>query len=399
MRIAVHDFTGHAFQVQLSRELARRGHNVRHLYCPAFEGPKGPVTPRSSDPANLTIQAIGDSPYPKYSFVRRFFADCRYAKDWARDLDTFRPDVVLSGNCSPVIQTRLLDYCERRSVRFVYWLQDWYGMAAQTTFSAKWGTAGRLLGGYILEKERKAVRRSHQAVFISEDFVKVVPEKTRDIAVIENWAPLDELPLKPKRNSWSVRHGLADKNVFLYSGTLGLKHNADLLLALALRCRSIHNSIVVVLTQGLGRAHLERRRAELNLPTLKLLDYQPYEDLPEVIASGDVLLAILTQDAGEFSVPSKILTYISAARPILLSVPPSNLAARIVASNNIGVVVDPADSEGFLNAAEQLLSDRERARMLGERARHYALSHFDISEIATRFETVLRKAVNSGSHE
>ena len=33
MKIIVHDYAGHPFQVQLSRRLASRGHEVLHLYC------------------------------------------------------------------------------------------------------------------------------------------------------------------------------------------------------------------------------------------------------------------------------------------------------------------------------------------------------------------------------
>jgi hypothetical protein len=50
---------------------------------------------------------------------------------------------------------------------------------------------------------------------------------------------LDEPPQKPRRNSWSARHGLDDKFVFLYSGTLAMKHNPDILWQLALRYRKI----------------------------------------------------------------------------------------------------------------------------------------------------------------
>jgi hypothetical protein len=42
MRLLIHDYAGHPFQVQLSRELARRGHSVIH----AFAG--GLLTPRGS---------------------------------------------------------------------------------------------------------------------------------------------------------------------------------------------------------------------------------------------------------------------------------------------------------------------------------------------------------------
>ncbi|RYJ01060.1 MAG: glycosyltransferase WbuB, partial [Actinomycetales bacterium] len=36
MKVVVHDFSGHPFQVQLSRELARRGHDVVHSSCAAY---------------------------------------------------------------------------------------------------------------------------------------------------------------------------------------------------------------------------------------------------------------------------------------------------------------------------------------------------------------------------
>jgi hypothetical protein len=36
MRILISDYSGHPFQVQLSRELARRGHGVTHSYSTGF---------------------------------------------------------------------------------------------------------------------------------------------------------------------------------------------------------------------------------------------------------------------------------------------------------------------------------------------------------------------------
>ena len=41
LRILVSDYSGHPFQVQLSRELARRGHEVIHSYSAGFQTPKG----------------------------------------------------------------------------------------------------------------------------------------------------------------------------------------------------------------------------------------------------------------------------------------------------------------------------------------------------------------------
>ena len=121
---------------------------------------------------------------------------------------------------------------------------------------------------------------------------------------------------------------------FLYSGTLGLKHKPELLVALK---RSDRN--VVVVGQGAGYKTLEAAVAGEETG-IRLLPIQPAEALPEVLASGDVLVAIIEREAGSFAVPSKVQSYMCAGRPILLAAPAENLAARIVAREETGLVVD-----------------------------------------------------------
>ncbi|MGI8710988.1 MAG: hypothetical protein ACR2LA_08365 [Acidimicrobiales bacterium] len=72
-RILVHDFSGHPFQAQLSRELARRGHEVRHVHCDSYTSGRGNVDRTADDPATLSFQAVSlDAAFDKYSPLRRF---------------------------------------------------------------------------------------------------------------------------------------------------------------------------------------------------------------------------------------------------------------------------------------------------------------------------------------
>jgi glycosyltransferase involved in cell wall biosynthesis len=228
-------------------------------------------------------------------------------------------------------------------------------------------------------------------VVISEDFLPLLRRwgVNARVSVIENWAPLDELPALPRQNAWALKHGLDGHTVFLYSGTLGFKHDPSLLLELARWARG-RDVLVLVVSEGRGADWLaERAQGE---PALRLLPYQPYDRLPEVLASADVLVAVLRPEAGAFSVPSKILTYLCVARPVLASVPADNLAARVVERSGGGVVVEPGDTPAFLAAAETLLDDQSRRAELGARARAYAVMSFDIDAIAGRFESVLEAA-------
>jgi glycosyltransferase involved in cell wall biosynthesis len=104
-----------------------------------------------------------------------------------------------------------------------------------------------------------------------------------------------------------------------------------------------------------------------------------------------VLLAILEPDAGVFSVPSKVLSYLCAARPLLLAVPQENLAAKIVAQNKAGLVVNPEDTAAFIQAAVLLREDSGLREELGRNGRNYAETHFNIEKITNKFEAVLKQ--------
>ena len=48
-RILVHDYAGHPFQVQLSRELAARGHSVLHVHSASVQTPQGALVRRADE--------------------------------------------------------------------------------------------------------------------------------------------------------------------------------------------------------------------------------------------------------------------------------------------------------------------------------------------------------------
>ena len=103
-----------------------------------------------------------------------------------------------------------------------------------------------------------------------------------------------------------------------------------------------------------------------------------------------MLVAALEADAGVFSVPSKVLTYHCAGRPILAAIPSSNLAARTIAQAGSGVCVEPGDIAGFLEAARRLRADATLRERCGRAARAYAEKNFDIETIADRFEEAIK---------
>ena len=241
--------------------------------------------------------------------------------------------------------------------------------------------------------DRRQFKRSSKIIAITGDFAPILSKEfgveASRISVVPNWALIEDIPSLPKDNPWSRLHSLHDKFVFLYSGTIGMKHNPALLLELARRHAENPDVRVVVVSEGIGAEWLRKEASAARLANLLILPYQPFADLPSVLATGDVLVGILEEEAGLFSVPSKTLSYLCAARPLLLAIPLENLAARITRDHNAGLTVAPADMEGFLTAAAKLYASPGLRATLARNARTYAEETFPIRKTAAVFEEIL----------
>ena len=397
--IFLHDYAGHPFQAELSRELARRGLRVVHAFFADDIGPKGDLQRRSDDPEGLSFEPISlGEPYSKESFVKRRFQDVRYGAAVAAAVARIKPDVVISGNTPTESQTPILRATKASGAKFVFWCQDFYSIAASRILSKKLPIVGDAVGLYYTTLERAQMRDSDAIVLITEDFTPqtakwdIAPER---LHVVPNWGAIEQIPVLPKQNPWSIENGLADKFVFLYSGTIGLKHNPALLVALAKKYRDDPRVRVVVAAAGSGVAHLETAKAADGLDNLILPGLQPFERFPEMLATADVLAAVIEREAGTFSVPSKVLSYLCAGRPILLAAPPENLASKTVTKNDAGMVLAPEAEDQWLDAADALLNDAALRARQGAAGRRYAEANFDVRRVADRFEAVIAAAART----
>ena len=381
--------------MQLGRELTRRGNDVLYLYGASTQLVKrGKYEFVESDSENFRVTGIELSkPFKKYSLLQRRFQEVEYGKLLVQKLDDFQPDVVISGNTPLDAQARLVRWCLKNNVKFIYWLQDLIGLATYHILKrGRFSWLAEIIGQFYMWLERRLLQQSTNVVAIADDFLPILKQwgiKQDRIRVIQNWAPIEEIPVHEKENSWARENGLDDKLCFLFTGVLGMKHNPQLIIRLAQHFRYDSQVCVCVVSEGLGAEWLLKKKNELKIQNLKIAKYQPYNQYSKLLASADILLAILTPDAGAYSVPSKIYSYLCARRPLLLAVPEHNLAARIVTRYRAGIAVLPDDVDAFLEAAEELAGNIALKEELAINARTYAEENFDIRKISDQFEAVI----------
>jgi glycosyltransferase involved in cell wall biosynthesis len=398
-RILVHDYSGHAFQPQLSRRLASRGHEVQHVYSQSVLIPQGAIAKAVGDPASLSFSGISlQGVIDKQAFVQRYFQERAYGRLLDAKIRKFRPDIVLSSSTPLDAQAAALRATHAVGGRFVFWLQDLQGIAIKALLGARFNGAGRMVGRYYTGMEKRLLRSSDAVIAIAEEFAPTLNDwgvESDAVHVIPNWASMQELPARPKNNAWAKANGLADKFCFLYSGTIGMKHNPELLLRLAVAYRGQPDVAVVVVSEGPRAEWLKQFKVPLGLEGLRILPFQAYRDVPDVMGAADVLVALLDPEAATFSVPSKVLAYHCAGRPLLLAVPSANQASRIVSNSQSGLVVDPMDEDGFLAAAETLRTSPSLRERYGHNALGYARKNFDLDRITDRFESLFRSVLST----
>lgn len=391
MRIAIHDFGGYDFPTELSRSLARRGHAVLHLYCGDVAA-RGALDPRADDDPGLRIEAVSlGHPFEKYALHDRALDEVAYGRAAARRIRSFDPRAVLSANSPLLSQGQLLAEARRRRRRFIYWWQDSYGVGMREVIRRRRPLLAPVAAWPFEAAERRMLRRSDHVVAISEGLGELAQRwgvDSNHIDVVANWSPLAPPVAESARDAWRAAHRLSDRPIALYAGTLGLKHDPELLVSLALALAGTPARLVVV-SQGPGRRQLEQRRLALGLANLVLLDYQPHAEVGAMLAAADVLVAILEPGAAAFSVPSKVFAYLAAGRPVVASIPLANQAATVIGEAGAGVCVAPGDTDAFVAAVTGLLRAPDRREVLGRRGRAFAVAHFAAEPITDRFERLL----------
>lgn len=384
-RIVIHDYAGHPFQLELSEELSKT-HEVYHLY---FKNDKGPKADFKKENKNLKIEGLGEKiNYNKNNFLYRFFDDIKYGKLVSKKINDIKPDIILSGNCPTLSQHIIMNSAKKSNSKFMIWVQDFYSVAVEILLKKKFSFFAFPI--YFLFKilEKKQLKQADKIIIISNDFKDKLNQWSIDknkIFFVPNWGNLKSINYhEQKKTNFLKENNLeTDKFYILYTGTLALKHNPDLILKIAENLTSLKFLIVGF---GSGYDNLKKRN---NLPkNIHLLPIQPFEKIDDILSSADVCLSILNYDASIFSVPSKILNYLCAGKTILLCAPKNNLASKIIEESRSGKIFESNEINNMIKFLQDISKDKNLRKNYSINARKYAENNFDIEIISQKFEKI-----------
>ncbi len=286
------------------------------------------------------------------------------------------PDVVVALTDPPIIGLAACLASRRFGVPLVMSYRDIFPEVARLLEDFQSETVNRILQAVNCF----LVQRAERVVALGETMrEKLILGKGADpgrVVVIPDWADCSEIRPGPKRNPFSLAHGLTDKFVVMHSGNIGLSQGIEVLVQTAMLLKEFSDIRLVLVGDGVKRQVIEEGVRVKGLKNVLFLPYQQKEKLGESFAAADLFVVSLKKGLAGYIVPSKLYGILAAGRPYVAAVEESSEIAAITRKYGCGLVTEPGDANGLAQNILRLYRDRPLAERLGENARKAGL-HFD----------------------
>ena len=203
---------------------------------------------------------------------------------------------------------------------------------------------------------------------------KGVPEKK--ITYIAYGTDVDMFNPQVDGSSIRVELGLENKFVVLYAGALGQANDIDTILRAAQRLNNEDKIRFVLFGDGKERPRLQSEAERLKLTNVIFAGVRAKKEMPLVVASADVCLAIL-QDIPMFrtTYPNKVFDYMAAGRATVLVI--DGVSRKLIEDSYGGAYVQPGDDQQLAETILDLSKNVDIVKQMGLNAREYLVKHLD----------------------
>jgi colanic acid biosynthesis glycosyl transferase WcaI len=215
---------------------------------------------------------------------------------------------------------------------------------------------------------------------------KGIPEQKVELVEPRMDDSLADLSLA-EGESFRKRYNLDDVFLVTYSGNMGVKQGLGVVLDAAELNRFDLSTLFLLVGSGADCDRLRRRAAELKLPNVRFLPLLDETDFRGLVAASGICLVTQQKSVSEVAFPSKIVTYMAAACPVISSVNAETEVAEITRESGAGKVVGPEDPEALLTAIRELREND--LREIGRNGRNYASRRWAAGQVLGHLEQTL----------
>lgn len=238
---------------------------------------------------------------------------------------------------------------------------------------------------YLFKFESDIFNHFDRVSSISSKMVDRLVEKDvprSKIVLFPNWIDSAEIFPLAAPSEYRSMLGLTDQDiVVLYSGSMGAKQGLEVLIESARLLRD--HSYLHFVVSGDGPTKSELQESARGLPNVHFFPLQPAEKLNQLLNLADIHLLPQRKDAADLVMPSKLLGILASAKPVIACCLPGSELYRVV--EQVGVPVQPENSEALSVAISELAGDPLKRLELGQEGRSYCIEQFSKEKVISRF--------------
>jgi len=326
-------------------------------------------------------------PYERILNYSSFFASAAITGSFLE-----RPDVVIAS--SPQLLVGLSGWWIARLNRVPFvlevrdlWPESLVAVGVGDADSALHRVLGRIAGFLY--------RQSDHMVVVTPAFEQYLAERWRvpqeKMSVVPNGVQASIF--SPRRTNSDLRAelGLTEKFVVSFIGTLGLAHGLETLISAAEKCQVEQPAIAfLVVGDGADRQRIMELAKSKRLGNITFVPQQLRERIPDYISTSDACLVLLKKsEVFETVIPTKMLEFMSCARPVILGV--EGQAREIIERSNAGLCIPPENSAALCDAILRLRNEDWLRERLGCSGREYIVRNFSRDRTASIYLDVLNE--------
>ncbi|WP_242524103.1 glycosyltransferase [Methylacidiphilum caldifontis] len=211
------------------------------------------------------------------------------------------------------------------------------------------------------------------------------------VILLPDWADPIYFSLPDRQSALEIRKklGLEDHLIVAHTGNMGVKQGLDIVIEAAELLREKKGIVFLLVGDGADRPRLEEKAQSLSLPCLKFIPLLSKEEYIGLLSAIDICLVTQKKEVGDIVFPSKVMTYLSAAKPVICAVNNNSEVAKVIMEANAGIVVPAEDSKAMAEAVETLSKDEQLRQRLGQEGRAYALGRWQKQKVLEEMEKTI----------
>jgi glycosyltransferase involved in cell wall biosynthesis len=334
----------------------------------------------------VVVERVGSTTFPRHRMLHRVLNYLSYVALAIPRALMIRADVVLAMTDPPFegIVGAFVAWLKRRP--FVYNIRDLYpemAVSGEIVRPARWVRFWERL-------HRWALARAARVIVLGDDTRERIIAKGNDpghVVVVRDGAPMPEaMPNQNHSVTREIRSGYPF--VVLHAGNLGFYGAWDTVIKAA---QMLNGDGVGFVFVGDGAARSQVEASANGCKAIRFLPFRPTDQVPYVLAAGDLHLLTIRRGLEGVVVPSKLYPILAAGRPVLVLAHEESDAARVVQRSGCGVVANPDDPAAFVALLRELSRDPQRVAEMSHRAAAVA-AEFAREKELQRFVRVMEGA-------